>query len=133
MNAAQTAPRSFIERPILWGIAWLIAFLVARVVLEMTTLGVGLRIAAALLPIPIAAVALYSVVRGARQLDELEQRIQLEALAFAFILSVLMLMTLGLLDLAIALNPNDWSYRHVWAIMPTLYFIGLALARRRYA
>ena len=47
-------------------------------------------------------------------------------------IAVVVLMTLGLLDLARPLNPDDWSPRHVWAMMPALYFLGLARARRRY-
>ena len=30
------------------------------------------------------------------------------------------------------LNPDDWSYRHVWMFMPLLYFVGVAMARHRY-
>ena len=40
-------------------------------------------------------------------------------------------MTLGLLEIAMPLDPADWSYRHVWAMMPLLY-IGLWRANRRY-
>jgi hypothetical protein len=90
-------------------------------------------VVAALAPAPLGAAALLTIVRGARELDELEQRIQLEALAIAFVLAVLLLMTLGLMELAVTLNPDDWSYRHVWAMLPMLYFAGLVFARRRYA
>jgi hypothetical protein len=65
-------------------------------------------------------------------MDELEQRIHLEALAVAFPLALILLMTLGLLELATKLPPEDFSYRHVWAFLPIFYFGGLALARRRY-
>ncbi len=41
-------------------------------------------------------------------------------------------MTLGLLDLAITLNPDDFSLRHVWAMLPILYYVGLWRAKRRY-
>ncbi len=70
--------------------------------------------------------------KGVSQMDELERRIELEALAFAFPIAVVLLMTLGLLDVAIPLNPDDWSLRHVWAMMPVLYYIGLWRAKRRY-
>jgi hypothetical protein len=46
---------------------------------------------------------------------------------------MLLLMALGLLELAVPLSRDDWSYRHVWAMLPILYYGGLALARRRYA
>jgi hypothetical protein len=72
------------------------------------------------------------LVRVVGQMDELERRIELEALAFAFPIAVVVLMTLGLLDLARPLNPDDWSPRHVWAMMPALYFMGLWRAKRRY-
>ena len=81
----------------------------------------------------IAAAALVTIVRGARELDELEKRIQLEALAIAFVLAVLLIMTLGLMELAVTLNRDDWSYRHVWAMLPPMYFAGLVFARRRYS
>jgi hypothetical protein len=67
-----------------------------------------------------------------RDLDELERRIQLEALAIAFPGALLLIMTLGLLQLAIPLSPADWSYRHIWPFLFLFYFLGLALTRRRY-
>jgi hypothetical protein len=110
---------------------FLVAYMVARGLLEtMTTPAV--RVAAALLPIPPFTLWLIFMVRGARELDELQRRIQLEALAFAFPLTLILLLTLGLLEIAIELNPDDWSYRHVWAMLPLFYFMGLALAKRRY-
>ena len=56
----------------------------------------------------------------------------MEALAFAFPLSIFLLMFLGLLQLAVELSPENWSYRHVWVFLPIFYFAGLALAWRRY-
>jgi hypothetical protein len=90
-------------------------------------------VAAALLPVAPFALFLLALSRGIRKLDELERRIQLEALALAFPLAMLLLMALGLLELAVPLSRDDWSYRHVWAMLPILYYGGLALARRRYA
>ena len=129
-TAASATP--LLYRPGIWVAAWFLAWFIARVVLESTA-PAWIRVVAALAPTPLAGAALLAIIRGARQLDELEKRIQLEALAFAFVLSMLLLMTLGLLELAIALNRDDWSYRHVWAMLPVLYFGGLVVARRRYS
>ncbi len=123
----------FIARPAFWVAAWFVAWVGARMILENPSIPGWARIAAALAPVPLAGVALLTVLRGARELDELEKRIQLEALAFAFLTTLLLIMTLGLMELAITLNRDDWSYRHVWAMLPLLYFSGLVLARRRYA
>lgn len=133
MNAKSAATTPVLTRPFVWTVAWMLAFIGARLALESVALAPPLRVAAALLPVPLAGLALLAILRGARQLDELEQRIQLEALAFAFVIAVLLLMTLGLMELAIELDRDNWSYRHVWAMLPLTYFVGLALARRRYA
>jgi len=134
MSAKSVAtPTPLLARPVLWGAAWFAAWLGARIVLESTSVPTWARITAALAPTPLAGMALLTIIRAARDLDELERRIQVEALAFAFVLAVLLLMTLGLMELAITLNRDDWSYRHVWAMLPMFYFAGLVFARKRYA
>lgn len=114
-------------------VVWLLAYFGARGVLEQTGLAPATRVVVALAPIPFFAAFLARMILGIRQLDELERRIHLEALAVAFPLGILLLMTLGLLQRAITLKFEDWSYGHVWPFMFLFYFVGLALARRRYA
>lgn len=104
----------------------------ARFALEELQLAPGLRVAVALLPVLPTAVFLWLVITNIRGLDELQRRVHLEALAIAFPLAILLLWTLGLLQLAIDLPAEDWSYRHVWVYLLLFYFIGLAIASRRY-
>ena len=113
---------------LLWGVA----YIAARGLLELPALGWWARLGIALAPAPLFAWVLWNVSQGVAAMDELQRRIQLEALAFAFPLTVLFVMTLGLLEIAIGLNPDDWSYRHVWPMLFVLYFAGLARAKRRY-
>ena len=132
MSAKSVVSPAPLSKPAPWILAWLATWIVARVVLESQA-PTWARVAAALAPTPLAAAALLAILRGARELDELEKRIQLEALSIAFVLAVLVLMILGLMELAVTLNRDDWSYRHVWAMLPMLYFAGLTFARRRYS
>jgi hypothetical protein len=132
IDEASAHPSRRSANPLPWVVAWLLAYFGARAALESSTLAAWLRIVVALAPIPIAALALVTIVRGARALDEMQRRIQLEALATAFLLTVLFLMTLGLLQRAVTLEFEDWSYAHVWALLPTLYVLGLIFAKRRY-
>lgn len=76
---------------------------------------------------------LYLFVRGIGTKDEVARRIQLEATAIAFCLTTMFLMVLGLLDMVIALNPDDWSLRHLLPFPMIFYFLGLAWARRKYS
>jgi hypothetical protein len=121
-----------LNRQIAAAACFLVSYFAARAVLEQHGLDTAWRIGAALFPaIPFVWV-LWEIARAVRSLDELEQRIQLEALAFAFPVVMIFLLVLGLLELAITLPPQDLSYRHVWAMLPIIYIIGLLRAKRRY-
>ena len=110
----------------------LLTYFGARAVLELDTLATAWRVAAALAPVPFFVWVLYEIVRGARRLDELQRRIHLEALAIAYPLLLVLLMMLGLLELAVPLNRNDWSYRHVWQMQGVIYLLAFVIAQRRY-
>jgi hypothetical protein len=114
------------------GTLWVLSYLGARLALQKLDLEPWLRVVVAFLPVVPTALFLWLVYRGIRSLDELERRMHLEALALAYPLGVLLLMTLGLLQLAVDLPAEDWSYRHIWVYLPIFYFTGLAVARRRY-
>lgn len=114
------------------GVIWLVTFFLARVALELTTIAPAVRIGAALLPLPFFAAFLILFIRGVRSADELERRIQGEALAIAYPLALVLLMTLALMERAVGLKFQDWSYMHTWVYLPIFYLLGLAIARRRY-
>ncbi len=65
-------------------------------------------------------------------MDEVEIRVQMEAVVIAFSLGLLTLMTLGLLDLVITLNKEDWGYRHLFPYFVIFYFVGLIISKRKY-
>lgn len=114
------------------GIAWFLAYWGARAVLENPDLSTGLKVAAALIPVPVFALFLVLFIRLIRTMDELERRIQLEALAIAYPLAVLLLMTLGLLQRAVELPFEDWSYGHVWWYVVIFYVLSIPWVARRY-
>lgn len=111
---------------------FVLSYFGARALLEFYAMATWLRILVVMFPILPFGLLLLTIIRNVRQMDELERRIQLEALAVAFPLTFLLLMTLGSLQLAINLKPEDWSYRHLWPFMLIFYLIGLMLAKRRY-
>jgi len=115
------------------GLLWGSTYALSRGLLELRDLDRTVRVVIAIAPIPLFIWFLWIWMKGVGAMDELQRRIELEALAFAFPICVVLLMTLGLLELAVPLNPNDWSYRHVWALMPALYYTGLWRAKRKYA
>jgi hypothetical protein len=112
-------------------ITWGVLYFAARAVLESAETP-WVRVAISLAPLPAFIWFLRDFIRGLRGLDELERRIQLEALAVAFPLTMVLIMTLGLVQVAIPLSLDDWSYRHIWPFLFVFYLAGLTLARRRY-
>jgi len=113
-------------------VLWLGSYAAVRVLLPMLDGETWVRVAVALAPVVPGILCLWRFIASLRELDELQRRVQLEALAIAFPLALVLLWTLGLLELAVDLSADDWSYRHVWAYLPMFYFAGLAIAWRRY-
>ena len=128
------ALRAHTNRTLAFIVVWGASYLIARGALDidLQLQPAWLRVAAALLTVAPTVFALKAIAAGLRQADELERRVHLEALAIAYPLAILLLMTLGLMQRAVGLNPDDWSYRHVWIYLPLFYFVGLFVAWRRY-
>jgi hypothetical protein len=111
--------------------AWFASYVAARAGLEIAEAGWS-KVLLALLPIPFFVVLLVTAIRAINSGDELFRRIHLEALAFAFPATLTLLMVLGLFELGTGLNPDDWSYRHVWPMAVLAYYGGWALSMRKY-
>jgi len=124
--------RVYGTRLLVRGALWASVYLLSRGLLELNTLPPAARVVIALLPAPFFVYYLWTWMKGVGEMDELERRIELEALGFAFPAFIVFLMTLGLLDLAITLSPDDFSLHHIWAMMPLFYFAGLWRAKKRY-
>ena len=87
------------------------------------------RDAVALSPM-VAAVAIpWIVLREMRRMDELQERIQFEALGFAFSGTAILTFSYGFLE---GLGYPKLSMFTVWPILAVLWVVGLVLARRRY-
>lgn len=114
---------------LLFMLAYVAASVLPRWLNLSTPLSVGLAVVAAL----VFAYFIFTEVRIIRTMDEMQQRIQLEALAIAYPASILFVMLLGLLERVIELPKTDFSYRHIWPLMFFFYFLGLVIARRRYS
>lgn len=115
------------------GLLWVSIYLLSRGLLELIAGPAALRVAIALMPMPFFVWYLWTWFKGAAAMDELQRRIELEALGFAFPATIVLLMTIGLLDLAIGLPAQDFSLHQLWLMLPLLYYIGLWRAQRRYS
>jgi len=131
MTVAKSQPSGKVTAALM--LIWIVMYFAVRFYLEARPdLASWARLGLSFLPTPVFAFFLWHFIQGIRTADELERRIQLEALAIAFPLGMLLLTTLGLVQRAVELNFQDWSYNHVWPYFAFFYFIGMLIARRRY-
>ena len=86
-----------------------------------------------LVPLPFFGWFLWRFMQHMRASDELQRRIQLEALALAFLLAIALLMTLGLLQSANIVPSTGWTYTDLWIYFALFYVFARAIAQRRYA
>ena len=113
---------------ILWAVVYIVCLLIVKKVEPSRTLGVMLSF----MPTITFALFIYNFIKGVGSMDEVERRIQLEATVWGFTLGLLLLMTLGLLDLVVSLNKEDWGYRHLVPYFFVFYFFGIFISRRKY-
>jgi hypothetical protein len=117
---------------IIFAAIWLLSYTISLLALKNLSPGTGLGIFLSLLPVVAFALFIYQFIRSVAALDEVQVRMQMEAVVIAFALGLLLLMTLGLLELVIPLNQEDWSYRHLIPYFSLFYFVGLFIARRKF-
>ena len=120
------------EIPLLPTALWIGSYLGALLLLKYAGLSLPLRITVALIPVIPFVFFVRRFISHLRNLDELQRRVHFEALAIAFPLAILLLMSLALLARAQVIAPEKWSYEQVWFYLPLFYLVGLAISWRRY-
>jgi len=107
-----------------------LCLLVGAAALQQTLLPQGgVRIVIALLPMIGALAVAWSIMRALWQLDEMQRRIQFEAMALSFLGTALVTFAWGFVE---DLGLPKLSAFAVWPIMATLWVAGLFIVQRRY-
>lgn len=128
-TSASAADRSG-RRMIIAGFVFLATYLIARFALPQPGLHPGLKIGLCVLPPVAGVIFLLAILRVVRAIsDELQRRIQLEALALAFPAGFLLVLLLSLFQMSGLLKPDPWDY---WLFLLPMYPLGLWMANRRY-
>jgi hypothetical protein len=91
-----------------------------------------LRVALVILPVLLSMGYVCCVVGMFRRADELQRRIQLESLGFAFPATAVLVMAADLLEKAKVVPALHWGWGMLVGAMCLLWVAGYALASRRY-
>jgi hypothetical protein len=112
--------------------AFVLAYFAAAAVLKAVDLSAPARVAVTLIPLIAFLWFLLVEVRLVRGLDELERRIQLEALALAYPTAIVLFLVFGLLDRAGFIVPGFERIRDLALLALIPYPVGLVIAKKRY-
>jgi len=88
-----------------------------------------LKLALNLVPMIGAVAAAWAIMRGLWSMDELQRRVQLDAIAIAFLGTALITFGWGFAEGGGAPHLRAFA---VWPIMGTLWLLGTIIATRRY-
>ena len=93
----------------------------------------GLRALVALMPVPAIGLAMRAIIRYIRDVDELQQRIELEAVSFAAALVSMVYITGGFLQLAKVIDiPSDVAMIWVFPLICLSYGLAKVVVARRF-
>ncbi|HUJ45106.1 MAG TPA: hypothetical protein VLW52_16045 [Opitutaceae bacterium] len=124
-------PRAWMP-PLFWGLGAGLAATAATVLFVLAKLPVPARVALVILPLVPCLGYMLCVVRMLRRVDELQRRIQLEAIGFAFAATAILAMAIDLLEQAKLLPAVHWGWSGLVAAMALLWGVGNVIAIRRY-
>lgn len=110
-------------------LAYVIVLVASLLMLNGSDLMPAAQVAISLAPVVPCVLVCWAVVRQLRRLDELQLRIQFEALGFAFAASALLTFSYGFLE---NVGLPKLSLFVVWPLMAVMWMLGLLIASRRY-
>lgn len=121
------------KRVLFYSILWAVTYIACLVIVKKLNPAPTVGIILSFLPTITFALFIYHFIKSVGVMDEVERRIQLEAAVFGFASGLLLLMTLGLLDLVVVLNKEDWGYRHLIPYFFMFYLLGIFISKRKYS
>lgn len=134
--ACDTAPlalRRRYSREMMIAMGAYVVLLVLSITLLKRVDGTALRACIALLPVPPIAMTLRAMIRYIRDVDELQQRIELQAVSFATACVSLLYLTGGLLQAARVLDvPASAAMIWVFPLVCLAYGLAKIAVSRRY-
>lgn len=113
-------------------IVWAITYIGCVFILKHVEMSKAAAIAVALVPIITFIIFLVNYIRAIGMMDEVKQRIQLEAVVVGFALTLILQMVLFLLSMADVSNFDLFGYTYMVLYCVLFYYIGYVRAVRKY-
>ncbi len=92
----------------------------------------SIAILIAVIPVITFSVFVFMLIKAFSVMDEVKQRVQLEAVVIGFSLTAMLIMLLFLLDLCGISSPTWFGYGHLVGYCWVFYFVGWFFSKRKY-
>jgi uncharacterized membrane protein YidH (DUF202 family) len=86
----------------------------------------------AIVPIITFAIFIFKLIKAFSVMDEVKQRVQLEAVVIGFSLTVMLIMILFLVNLSDISNPSWFGYGYLVCYCWLFYFVGWFISKKKY-
>jgi hypothetical protein len=107
-------------------------YLPAVLLLKHHVFGQSVSIMIAIVPIITFAIFIFKLIRSYSAMDEVKQRVQLEAVVIGFALTTMLIMFLFLLSLCGISSPDWFGYAYLVCYCWLFYFVGWFISKKKY-
>jgi hypothetical protein len=118
------------DRTLLKAFILVFSYFISSIIIKTIAPPQAAGIAITVLTISALGYFLFRYYRSISSMDEVSIKVQMEAAVISFLLVLLLIMTLGLLQLFISFE--NWNYRHLVMAFLAFYCIGLFISRSKY-
>ena len=122
------ANRNSVLFALLYGVTYLLAVLL----LKHRVFGQPISIIIAIVPIIAFSIFILKLIKAFSVMDEVKQRVQLEAVVIGFSLTAMLVMILFLLSLCDISNPGWFGYANLLGYCWLFYFVGWFISKKKY-
>ncbi|GAB3045556.1 hypothetical protein [Spirosoma pulveris] len=120
------------QHSVLFALLHVATYLPATWLLKHRLVDQPVSIVLAIVPILTFALFIYKFIKDFSVMDEVKQRVQLEAVVIGFSFTVMLIMLLFLLSLCAISSPDWFSYGYLVMYCWLFYFIGWAISNKKY-
>ena len=115
-----------------FAIIYVATYLPAVLLLKHHAFGQLLSLIIAIVPIITFSLFIFYFIKSISVMDEVKQRVQLEAVVIGFSLTAMLMMTLFLLSLCDISNSNWFGYADLVIYCWLFYLVGLFISKKKY-
>ena len=119
-------------RSIIFALIYGATYLPAVWLLKHRVFGQPVSIIIAIVPIITFCIFIFKYIKSFSVMDEVKQRVQLEAVVIGFALTAMLMMILFLLSLCGISNPGWFGYAQLVCYCWLFYFVGWLISIRKY-